>query len=278
MRIENKTFKHRYDTEGNEIPHDLFSSSKAVDDNGNLKVMWHGTTKGGFKDFDSNKGKSRFSGSSYLGNNVNYFTDDYKTALSYSENYDFDKKRVGIPDERGATNYKTYLDIQNPLIIDAKGSDYLSIEREGNRDIRKQRLLDFYNKYNKLRDNDLEDEDLRRELAYMGYELKPSDEEGFYDLHNISGGPFGSGISGSWLANVDDLLEYGLNLEDGFNPDDYINPKESTDDIVRDILINHPEYDSIVFKNINNGKQYFDGNPNSTTIVTLKNGKQIKII
>ena len=81
-----------------------FKDSKVRDENGNLKVMYHGTSKGGFTSFDTY-------GSNYgLMGTGSYFTDNKSVAESYTK-----KGRGNNPQV-----YETYLNITNPLDMDAE--------------------------------------------------------------------------------------------------------------------------------------------------------------
>ncbi|MDD5901460.1 MAG: hypothetical protein PUC73_11280 [Lachnospiraceae bacterium] len=118
---ENKNVKYSVsDSDGRQLSEgqrEYFKESKVRDENGNLKVMYHGTPDASFTVFDPNRsddGRSLF------------FTDSVTVAKSYSgtretfspyENSDGNK----------AKNYKVYLNLKNPLIIDAQGDNWNSI-------------------------------------------------------------------------------------------------------------------------------------------------------
>lgn len=76
---------------------EYFKDSKARDENGNLKVVYHGTRKADFTVFKRN---------------VTYFTDNKEMADSYSPNGDM---------------YEGYLDIKKPYEIDAQGEKWSRI-------------------------------------------------------------------------------------------------------------------------------------------------------
>lgn len=91
-----------------------FKNSKVVDDRGRLKVMYHGTDKGGFTVFNPLVSDDKVS---------LFFTDSESvaksyTASAYAKKYDFysedaPKGNVGT--------YEVYLNITDPLVIDAQG-------------------------------------------------------------------------------------------------------------------------------------------------------------
>lgn len=104
-----KNVKHSLsvDTEGRQLSDEqkvYFADSKVVDENGSLKVMYHGTSKGGFNMFDTY-------GSNYgLFGTGSYFTDSKTIAESYT------KKGRG----KSPQVYETYLNITNPMDMDAQ--------------------------------------------------------------------------------------------------------------------------------------------------------------
>lgn len=83
---------------------DFFQNSAVRDENGNLKVMYHGTSGGGFTVFDTY-------GSQYgLFGTGSYFTDNKEIAESYT------KKGKG----KSPKVYQSYLNITNPLDMDTE--------------------------------------------------------------------------------------------------------------------------------------------------------------
>lgn len=85
---------------------EYFKDSKVRDENGNLKVMYHGTSKGGHTVFDTY-------GSNYgLMGTGSYFTDNKSVAESYTNKGKGDNKQV----------YESYLNITNPLDMDAQAN------------------------------------------------------------------------------------------------------------------------------------------------------------
>ncbi len=82
---------------------EYFKDSKVRDKNGNLKIMYHGTSRGGFTVFDT-------FGSNYgLFGQGSYFTDNKEIAQSYT------KKGKG----KNPQVYESYLNIKNPMDMDA---------------------------------------------------------------------------------------------------------------------------------------------------------------
>ena len=94
------------DTSGRQLSNEqqeYFKDSVVRDENGSLKVMYHGTSKGGFNVFDTY-------GSNYgLFGTGSYFTDSKTIAESYT------KKGKG----KNPQVYESYLNIKNPVDMDA---------------------------------------------------------------------------------------------------------------------------------------------------------------
>ena len=83
---------------------EYFKNSKVRDENGNLKVMYHGTSSGGHTVFDP-YGKAKYG----LFGVGSYFTDNKSVAESYTEKGKGNNKQI----------YETYLNITNPIDMDA---------------------------------------------------------------------------------------------------------------------------------------------------------------
>lgn len=83
---------------------EYFKDSKVRDENGNLKVMYHGTSAGGHTVFDP-YGKAKYG----LFGVGSYFTDNKSVAESYTEKGKGKNKQI----------YETYLNITNPIDMDA---------------------------------------------------------------------------------------------------------------------------------------------------------------
>lgn len=83
---------------------EYFKDSVVRDENGNLKVMYHGTSAGGHTVFDP-YGKAKYG----LFGVGSYFTDNKSVAESYTEKGKGNNKQI----------YETYLNITNPIDMDA---------------------------------------------------------------------------------------------------------------------------------------------------------------
>ena len=86
---------------------EYFKASKVRDENGNLKVMYHGTSNGGHTVFDP-YGASKYG----LFGVGSYFTDNKSVADSYTEKGKGKNKQI----------YETYLNITNPIDMDAQAN------------------------------------------------------------------------------------------------------------------------------------------------------------
>lgn len=103
----NTQFSLSSDTNGRQLSEgqkEYFKDSKVVDENGNLKVMYHGTSKGGFTVFDTYGSKYGLFGQG------SYFTDNKSVAESYTNKGKGDSPTV----------YESYLNITNPMDMDAE--------------------------------------------------------------------------------------------------------------------------------------------------------------
>lgn len=162
------------DSDGNKLTQaqqEYFRSSKMRDDNGKLKVMYHGSKDGGFHVFDKRYSDDHTSfffvdsndvASSYSGTSETYAARSFKTAedlnqffaeiekpwyevveengkFVFSENGDFiaeSDTALGIYEEfcdwegvgYGDVNYKVYLNLTNPLEVDANGREWDEIQ------------------------------------------------------------------------------------------------------------------------------------------------------
>ena len=97
------------DSEGSELTEaqaEYFKDSKVRDENGNLKVMYHGSKTAGFTVFDYNAQEFGLYGEGF------YFTDDDNVADGYS------KDKYGNKTDKSGV-YQVYLNVTNPLDMDA---------------------------------------------------------------------------------------------------------------------------------------------------------------
>ena len=161
------------DSEGNQLSYEqeeYFKDSKVRDENGNLKVMYHGTQNGGHYAFDPNYSDDGISlffvdsnevAASYSGTSETFaprsfktlddinaffkeirksdykvieqdgqytlYDDDYEVATSESLDDLFEEFKDWEGVGYGSVNYKAYLNLKNPLVVDAEGRDWHSL-------------------------------------------------------------------------------------------------------------------------------------------------------
>ena len=282
----------------------FFKNSKIRDNQGRLLVCYHGTQKAGFEEFlpQDFEDALRYK---FGKNNVNFFTTEKQNAMGYSgysmkhlpngdvvepEPYDF----ITFGDKtRGV--YAVYLNIKNPLIVDPDDSLYdpdsiyddrnwKNIKREGAP--KRARIEKFFNKYRDYEYDYISDvldveAEFEKDLKRIGISITPMDDEGYeFEFKKIStnndmwSDPNGSPITVA--SNMSELLEELEYEFEDYQTEAYYT-KESTNDIIIDTLLDHPEYDGIIFKNIIDSAGFI-GSVSQTTIVTLKSSNQIKSI
>lgn len=95
---------------------EYFKDSKARDEEGNLVTVYHGSNTYGFTVFDSAKVNGNYK---FGDKNIAFFTSSKDVANTY------------LSGEETSGVYKGYLNLKNPLIIDAKGSTWNSIDYFG---------------------------------------------------------------------------------------------------------------------------------------------------
>ena len=138
MPKNNVRYSISEDSNGNEVSPAVqkrFANSKAVDENGSLKVLYHGTPSGEFYTFDKSKGSIEGDfGSGF------YFTDneadveknyegggpDFENKVSRraeqieaEEDIDYDEAEQRAREElyKGSNKFEVYLNIENPAIV-----------------------------------------------------------------------------------------------------------------------------------------------------------------
>jgi len=112
-----------------------FGNSKVVDDNGNLKAVYHGTATGEFSIFDKSKGsvEGDFGSGFYFTDNEADVSEHYEGGgpdfdnkvarraeqIEYDEDIDYDEAKKRARDElyKGSHKFEVYLNIENPAIV-----------------------------------------------------------------------------------------------------------------------------------------------------------------
>lgn len=131
------------DSEGNELSlavQKRFANSKAVDENGNLKVLYHGTAAGEFYTFDKSKGsvEGDFGSGFYFTDNESDVEANYEDGgpdfdnkvarraeqIESEEEIDYSEAEARAREElyKGGFKHSVYLNIENPAIV---GETYL---------------------------------------------------------------------------------------------------------------------------------------------------------
>ena len=95
---------------------EFFKDSKVRDENGNLLTVYHGSKTAGFTVFNGSQGNGKYK---FGNDNISFFTSSNSVADSY------------IPSSETSGKYEGYLNLKNPLIVDADGSYWNSIDYYG---------------------------------------------------------------------------------------------------------------------------------------------------
>lgn len=122
------------DSEGrdlNDWQKEFFMGSKVVDDQNRLKVMYHGTKNYGFAEFGGKATTRRLAG-------ANFFTDNKEISKSYTRKDSNDADILsndadGQGQEGRSGIYEVYLNIKNPVVIDAKDASWSMIKVDMNK-------------------------------------------------------------------------------------------------------------------------------------------------
>lgn len=250
---------------------EFFKDSKVRDKDGNLLVCYHGASNPGFKEFNPKNAKSQFGKYKFGKANVNYFTTDKQSAISYTN--------LGV--ERDNNVYACYINIVNPYIVNNETeSEIKSAFNIKDKNLRQRQIQLFDKLINKYKWLKLEEDDLDRfndDLLTLNLEARIDDDYlVIYELGNNSKFGFEQPRYSQYL---DDELFIDLDEVEEFRDsvigeeDDYF---FTTDDIVRYVLSLDEDYDGIIIEDIFDSKDMFSGN--GTDVITLKSSNQIKLI
>lgn len=143
------------DSSGNELSHAVqkrFANSKAVDENGNLKVVYHGTASGEFYTFDKSKGSvdGDFGSGFYFTDSESDVESNYEDGgpdfenkvarraeqIESEEGIDYHEAESRAREElyKGGFKHSVYLNIENPAIVgETTLFDYESFAEEYDR-------------------------------------------------------------------------------------------------------------------------------------------------
>ena len=251
---------------------EFFKNSKAVDENGNLQVVYHGTTHPGFNVFKASQGDSQFGKYKFGDVDVNYFTASKDTARGYTE--------IGI--EENGNIYETYLNITNPYTVEntsnAVVKSWKTIKDNNIRQYETDYYNDFEYKWNREKSIKANLDQINEDLFPFNAELRLN--EGYYELYDL-GKNDGLGenliLYVSEDATTNELFDEGI--KEGMYGESFDDYYYTSDRIAKWVLTqnaNGAEYDGIIIPDIvdNGTKGSMFGEP--TTDYIAFNSNQIK--
>lgn len=304
------------DSDGKQLTkeqNEYFKDSKMRDENGNLKVMYHGSQNAGFHVFDpahSDDGISLFFvdrndvATSYSGTSETYEAQTIRSAEDMNnfiesigvEDYEVVEKdgkftliyegmRVaeadtarGIYEEfcwyegvgEGDANYKVYLNLTNPLEIDAKGRPWNKIDAEFSQEV--------YDKYNSLT---AEEKETLADLAgwedFMLFNRELQDAA----LPIKSDDPYITNLAQAYYKMGEDFNIYDLFsvASDNFSEEAM---RENARKYLktRDFAQRAKEggYDGVILKNVIDNGGYSNGSEGASTVAIAFNSEQVKSV
>lgn len=284
---------------------EYFKDSKMRDENGNLKVMYHGSQDAGFHVFDASMSDDDTSfffvdrndvAASYSGTTETYEAKTIRTAedmnnflaeIGQGEDYSVVEKdgkfillyegdRVAASDTaqgiykefcwyegvgEGDANYKVYLNLKNPLEIDAQGRPWNKIDAEFSQEV--------YDKYNSLT---AEEKDALRDLAeWEDFRVFNSEIQE---------------ASGDALASAYKKMGEDCNIYDLFSVAADNFSEESMRENARKYLktrdyakrAKEQGYDGVIFNNIVDNGGYSNGDEGASTVAIAFESNQIKSV
>lgn len=283
---------------------EYFKDSKMRDDNGNLKVMYHGSQDAGFHTFDANMSDDDTSfffvdrndvAASYSGTSETYEAQTIRTAedmnnflakigydsyeavekdgkfelLENNEHVAYSDTAQGLYDEfcwyegvgEGDANYKVYLNLTNPLEIDAKGRPWNKIDAEFSQEV--------YDKYQSLT---AEEKAALTDLAeWEDFRLFNS------EIQEANGNELASAYARMGEdCNIYDLFSVAA---DNFSEESL---RENSRKYLktRDFAQRAKEqgYDGVIFKNLIDNGGYSNGSEGASTVAIAFESNQIKSV
>lgn len=309
------------DSDGKELSkgqQEYFKDSKMRDENGNLKVMYHGSQDAGFHTFDakmSDDGTSFFFvdrndvAASYSGTTETYEAKAFKTAEDANKFFE----SIGKPEYEviekdgkyrlredegsayytvaesesleeiyqefcdyegvgyGDANYKVYLNLTNPLEVDAEGRNWNNISREYSQEV--------YDRYKSLTDSE------KTALS----EIAGWDEYGIFKDEILSmarAKSNGKYYDADLASAYEKLGGANANLYDAFTIASDNFSEESLKEFAvkqmntRDYAQRAKEqgYDGVIFKNIHDNGGYSNGSEGASTVAIAFDSNQIKSV
>ena len=283
---------------------EYFKDSKMRDENGNLKVMYHGSQDAGFHVFDAKMSDDDTSfffvdrndvAASYSGTTETYEAKTIRTAEDMNnfiaeidaEGYEVIEKdgkftllyegdRVADSDTaqgiykefcwyegvgEGDANYKVYLNLKNPLEVDAKGRNWDNVSREFS-----QEIADRYHSLTAEEKAALHDIAEWGEISIFRDEIRNAKEGALasayeklgkdinmYDLFSIAEDNFSDLSIEAWAVKQ-------------MNTRDYAQKAKAEG------------YDGVIFKNIVDNGGYSNGSEGASTVAIAFDSNQIKSV
>ena len=288
---------------------EYFKDSKMRDENGNLKVMYHGSQDAGFHVFDASKSDDDTSfffvdrndvAATYSGTSETYEAKTIRTAedmnrflaeigydqyeavekngkfelLENGDHVAYSDTAQGIYEEfcwyegvgEGDANYKVYLNLKNPLVVDAKGRNWNNISREFS-----QEIADRYHSLT------AEEKDALTELADWG-EYSIFRDELLAVAKNRETSVLASAVEKLGGANANLFDAFSI-ASDNFS-DESISQFAMKQMKTRDYAAKAKAegYDGVIFKNIHDNGGYSNGSEGASTVAIAFESNQIKSV
>jgi hypothetical protein len=291
---------------------EYFKDSKMRDENGNLKVMYHGSKHAGFHVFDaqmsdddisffftdSNEVASSYSRSKevyeartfHTAKDMNKFLaeigyDDYEVVKSggkYTLYYDVDEAVAtsdnlkDLYDEfcdyagvgEGEGNYKVYLNLKNPLVVDAEGRNWDNVSLEFYPELYEQWKNDYFTEEEKAALVDL--------AGWEDYStFKAEVERAVRDANKSTADEYTKAISSAFWKHSDVSSLFSI-ASDNFS-DDVLKAEALKQMDTRDYAqkAKAEGYDGVIFKNLVDIGEYGRGRTPSTVAIAFESN-QIK--
>lgn len=297
---------------------EYFKDSKMRDDNGALKVMYHGSQDAGFHIFDgsmSDDGTSFFFvdrndvAATYSGTTETYEAQSIRTAedmnkfiesigaegyevieeggvftLEHEGDYVASSNTAkGIYEEfcwyegvgEGDANYKVYLNLTNPLVVDAEGRNWNNISREYS-----QEIADRYNSLTAEEKKALTQLASWEEISVFRDEINDA-------VASVENGKIGA-LNDPYIKNLASAhykLE-GANIYDMFS----IASENFSAESIKQFAVKQMNtrdyaakakaegYDGVIFKNIHDNGGYSAGSEGASTVAIAFSSDQIKSV
>ena len=293
---------------------EYFKDSKMRDENGNLKVMYHGSQDAGFHVFDAKMSDDDTSfffvdrndvAASYSGTSETYEAQTIRSAedmnnflakigygnykavekggkfelLENNEHVAYSDTAQGLYDEfcwyegvgDGDANYKVYLNLTNPLVIDAEGRNWNNISREFSQEV--------YDRYKSLTDSE---KTALSEIADWGEYGIFKDEILSMARNKANGKYHDADLASAYEklgganANLYDAFSIA---QDGFSEEslkEFAVKQMNTRDYAAKAKAEG--YDGVIFNNIHDNGGYSNGDEGASTVAIAFSSEQIKSV